>query len=112
MKKNHLLSVRIDSEELEIVRSRAQYLNWPVGRYIRSLIHTDNPNGYAANAEILSELLIQTKREGTNLNQIARRLNRGRLDSDTATELDKCIRAISSNAEKIASALQEARRPF
>lgn len=112
MKKSHLLSVRIDPEELEIVRSRAQSLNWPVGRYIRSLIHADDSNGYMANAEILSDLLVQTKREGTNLNQIARRINRGRFDSGMAAELDECIRAISSSAKAIADALQKARRPF
>lgn len=112
MKKSHLLSVRIDSEELNIVRSRAQSLSWPVGRYIRSLIHADDSKGYAANAEILSCLLVQIKRQGTNLNQIARRINRGKFDSDTAAELDECIKAISSSAEAVADALQKARRPF
>lgn len=85
--KTNIISLRFTNEELDAIESHARALNLTRTAYLQNLVthHKDRPieakannnrNLYIAYLPFIQEL----KRQGNNLNQIARGINRANLE--------------------------------
>ena len=112
MRKDARVTVRFTGDDWAAVKDRAAKQNMPIARYIRALVFTAQGDIPAYDWSLLSSLLVQTKRIGTNLNQITRRINKKGADPALQLELMGCLAEVDGVAKDISSAMAAARKPL
>lgn len=112
MRKDARVTVRFAGDDWAAVKDRAAKQNMPIARYIRALVFTAQGDIPAYDWSLLSSLLVQTKRIGTNLNQITRRINKKGADPALQHEPMGCLAEVDSVAKDISSAMAAARKPL
>lgn len=103
------LDVRLTPDEKREMKERARTAGMSASSYVRA---SAIEGGYAppqVDAEGLNELLHQVKKLGTNLNQIAHRLNRG--DDVPRGEVSAALERHREAALGLERLIDDARRP-
>lgn len=101
-------SVRLDEKERAELERRAETLNQSIGAFIRFRC-LDSPGERAGrrsdrDREDLRRLLGQVGKIGSNLNQIARRLNQG--DTQTRETIEQAIEDLGTVSKAVLEALK------
>lgn len=112
MRKNARVTVRFTSDDWITIKGRAAEQNMSIARYIRTIVFAAQGDTPVYDWSLLSSLLVQTKRIGTNLNQIARRINKKGADPTFQLELMGCLAEVEGVAKDISSAMAAARKPL
>lgn len=110
MAKTKRFELRLEPSERATLERAARKAGMTPSSYIRALISGKRVQivQLDVDGKRLDEAMHELKKSGTNLNQIARYLNRGRatLSQD---ELDDAMRAHRDAAERLASLIDETR---
>lgn len=101
-------AVRLDEKERAELEKRAEALNQSIGAFIRFRC-LDSPGPRAGrrgdrDKEELRRLLGQVGKIGSNLNQIARRLNQG--DPETRETIEQAITDLETVSKSVLEALK------
>lgn len=104
--KKLILLTRLTDEELEELDGKVRASGRTRSDYVRHRLLQDGDSAVATvTAEGLKEALVELKRCGNNVNQIARKLNAGL----TAPEANACLKELAAATAKIAEAVRISR---
>ncbi len=105
-KRSSRLEVRLTEEEMDMLDERVHASGRSRSDYVRHRLQKVGGSAVpAVTAKGLREALVELKRCGSNVNQIARKLNAGL----SAPEADTCLKELSAATAKIAEAVKISR---
>lgn len=104
------LEVRLSSKERALVQARARKDGRSVSDYVRYRVLSDDTRPIiSVDSGLLREILTELKRHGTNLNQLAKYANQGRLGTSDLPALTSALKRDSDAAQAISNLLASLR---
>lgn len=98
LKRNHIITLRFNDTEYEIITENAQAAQLPLAEFLRRMVMDKRVTvKYEIVADVpeLKKLIAEFGKIGSNLNQIARHFNQGGIHSqEIHQEINKCIAGI------------------
>ncbi len=108
-KRTERIEVRLTPEEKQAMKSMADAAGMSASSFLRASAIGDGYEPPQVNAKQLNELLHQIKKLGTNMNQIAYRLNRG--DDVSHSEISAALARHRKAALDLERLIDDARGP-
>lgn len=102
------INVRMTEEERAAIVARSSSFGMAPSAYMReAALHIGEKPVRVADEAILRQTLAEMKRQGNNLNQVARAVNRYGIDGQTARELSEAVGLVARAASELSDLLSK-----
>ena len=102
------INVRMTEEERAAIVARSSSFGMAPSAYMReAALHIGEKPVMVADEAILRQTLTEMKRQGNNLNQVARAVNRYGIDEQTARKLSEAVGLVARSASELSDLLSK-----
>lgn len=104
------INVRMTEEERDAIVSRSSSCNMPPSTFMReAALHIEEKPVRVADEATLRQMLAEMKRQGNNLNQAVRAVNKYGIDGQTALQLSEAVGLVARAASELSNLLSKTR---